>query len=579
MASLLRQIVAGPRTRHPETGLDLCYVTDNIIATSGPSHTYPQRAYRNPLDRLVSFLDSKHGENWAIWEFRGEGTGYPDELVYNRIRHYPWPDHHPPPFRLVPMIVASMRNWLNGNNLDADTIETEGPGGKNRLVEKVLDKWKDKKGDRVVVVHCKAGKGRSGTMACSYLIAECGWTPEEALTRFTERRMRPKFGGGVTIPSQLRWVGYVDRWTKGGKKFVDRELEIVEIHVWGLRPGVKLSVEGFVEGGRKIKVIHTFTKRERLIVEGNAPGDNGVMAMISDMTGYGVSPTTEGNQLREAKQLGREDEATKSSESDNSITTKSKAMRSPPLISKIPRNKNTGPASSTPRASDIDTESDTTDPQNSPPSPQTSDLDPEPGGMAVIFKPRKPILLPNSDVNICVERRNRATMNLTMVTSVAHVWFNTFFEGNGPEQDGNPDRSGVFTINWDEMDGIKGSVQKGTRAADRISVVWSTPASKDEEEELTMPDMGSPVPQMPAADWKGGNDEDPDSQRRLGLRTESPSSADVSKASSLKDEAIAEAHAKGGDIEDTRSAVETDTEGEEDDTRKKETSQAKTRDT
>lgn len=33
MASILRQIVAGPRARHPEAGLDLCYVTDNIIAT------------------------------------------------------------------------------------------------------------------------------------------------------------------------------------------------------------------------------------------------------------------------------------------------------------------------------------------------------------------------------------------------------------------------------------------------------------------------------------------------------------------------------------------------------------------
>lgn len=33
MASLLRQIVAGPRAKHPETGLDLCYVTENIIVT------------------------------------------------------------------------------------------------------------------------------------------------------------------------------------------------------------------------------------------------------------------------------------------------------------------------------------------------------------------------------------------------------------------------------------------------------------------------------------------------------------------------------------------------------------------
>lgn len=33
MASLLRQIVAGPRAKHAETGLDLCYVTDDIIVT------------------------------------------------------------------------------------------------------------------------------------------------------------------------------------------------------------------------------------------------------------------------------------------------------------------------------------------------------------------------------------------------------------------------------------------------------------------------------------------------------------------------------------------------------------------
>jgi len=33
MTSLLRQIVAGPRAKHAETGLDLCYVTSNIIAT------------------------------------------------------------------------------------------------------------------------------------------------------------------------------------------------------------------------------------------------------------------------------------------------------------------------------------------------------------------------------------------------------------------------------------------------------------------------------------------------------------------------------------------------------------------
>ncbi|KAI3332432.1 phosphatases II [Xylariaceae sp. AK1471] len=559
MASLLRQIVAGPRARHPEAGLDLCYVTDNIIATSGPSQTYPQRAYRNPLDRLVKFLDSEHGKNWAIWEFRAEGTGYPDELVYNRIRHYPWPDHHPPPFRLVPMIVASMRNWLSGNDLDADRSDVV--ENKSKLAAKVLHAMKDKKNERVVVVHCKAGKGRSGTMACSYLIAECGWTPEQAIARFTERRMRPKFGPGVSIPSQLRWIQYVDRWTKGGKKYVDREIEIIEIHVWGLRNGVKLAVEGFVDQGKKIKVFHTFTKKERQIVEGNAPGGSGMMDMVYEMTGYGSGPTNEQQESAGVGEKGGKSNtniaATSPIGSDTPASTdsnQSSAKKAPKLISPISRTRSARSRKSGDKAPSktIPNSSSTLLPDNS--------TDPEPGGMAVIFKPQNLIRLHNSDVNITIERRNRApkSVGLTMVTAVAHVWFNTFFEGNGPEQDGVPDETGVFEIEWDKLDGIKGSSQKGYRAADRIAVVWRSimPESGGQEAVIGQPSIDAPVPQMQAADWKGGNDEDPEKEKHLGLRVQSPDSEDVSKASSVIGEALSVNESKGkeadGDFEGFR---------------------------
>ena len=460
MVSLLRQIVAGPRSRHPEAGLDLCYVTSQIIATSGPSGTYPQRAYRNPLDQLVKFLDSKHGENWAIWEFRAEGTGYPDEEVYGRVRHYPWPDHHPPPFRLVPMIMASMRNWLREE------------GGKG-----------DKKG-RVVVVHCKAGKGRSGTMACSYLISECGWEPAEALARFTERRMRPGFGQGVSIPSQLRWVGYVDRWTKGGKMYVERQIEILEVHVWGLRDGVKVQIEGFVDDGKVIKLFHIFTKRERA-VQGAAPPGGFLTEMISDLAGFPsagkADPTYEPGGLPTTKISGYSSEESSNSEHE---------------------------------------------------------LGDEAGGQAVIFKPSTRVILPTSDINIDFERRNKASMGWTMVTSVAHVWFNAYFEGNGPEQDGKPDDDGVFEIDWEKMDGIKGSTRKGTRAFDRLAVVWRAydldPGRGRKDSVILQPNADSPVPQMAPADWKGNNEISPGVKNDLGLRTESPASADVSKANSIK---------------------------------------------
>ncbi|KAI1265022.1 phosphatases II [Xylariaceae sp. FL1019] len=558
MASLLRQIVAGPRARHPEAGLDLCYVTDNIIATSGPSQTYPQRAYRNPLDRLVAFLDAKHAKNWAIWEFRGEGTGYPDELVYNRIRHYPWPDHHPPPFQLVPMIVASMRNWLNGNDLDDDH--------KTKLVTKVLGALTDKNNERVVVVHCKAGKGRSGTMACSYLIAECGWTPEEALARFTERRMRPKFGPGVSIPSQLRWVGYVDRWTKGGKKYVDRELEILEIHVWGLRNGVKVAVEGFVDQGKEIKTFHTFTKSERQIIEGNAPGNPGMMDMVYEMAGYRSSPTTEQDPLQnsDGTNPNAADEPAESlaTGTDTPTLTKSKQSITKKTPRLIPRLSRTGSVRSTKTENDGTSNPATNASSSFLPADESES---EPGGMAVIFKPQAPIRLPTSDVNVTIERRNRApkSVGLTMVTSVAHVWFNTFFEGNGPEQDGVPDETGVFEIDWAKLDGIKGSSQKGARAVDRISVVWKS-VVPDGKEVISVDDglsVDTAVPQMRAADWHGANNEDPAAEKHnLGLRVQSPDSAEVSKASSIMDEPTGESRK---DDNDDFAGIKSDISGDE----------------
>jgi len=165
-------------------------------------------------------------------------------------------------------------------------------------------------------------------------------------------------------------------------------------------------------------------------------------------------------------------------------------------------------------------------------------IGPEVGGAAVIFKPSTRVILPTSDINIDFERRNKASMGWTMVTAVAHVWFNAYFEGNGPEQDGKADDTGVFQIEWDKMDGIKGSSRKGTRALDRLAVVWKAydpePGRGRKEDIIHEPGINSPVVDMQPADWKGGNETSPGLGHDLGLRTESPVSADVSKASSVK---------------------------------------------
>jgi hypothetical protein len=504
------------------------------------------------------------------------------------------------------MIMASMRNWLNGGPLEGgktsgqqedkpDMKIAQGSVTNGKTTEdKTEQDKKTSPSDRVVVVHCKAGKGRSGTISCSYLISECGWKPEDALARFTERRMRPRFGEGVSIPSQVRWISYVDRWTRGGKRYVDREIEIVEIHMWGLRHGVKVSVEGYIDEGKKIKVFHTFSKDERIVVEGDAPGSGGMMDFVTDIA-RGVTSPPPGDANDEAaektgvdeNQNEDEDDDSKSrgrlgnrasgifrslskrssqSRSSNKSNTKVNGSGSSKSLNKLitpptpSKSKTIAVSDTTPAIASSSSVTITAEP-DAPQSQSQSALplllhpttafasSSEPGGRAVIFKPTEPIRLPGSDVNIAIERRNRAgavgaMAAMTMVTAVAHVWFNAYFEGGGPENpEGRPDASGVFEIEWDALDGIKGSSRKGTRACDRFSVVWRAVGAEEEkptpgEVVIHEPSDGSPIPQMQAANWKGVSDQDPDMRKGLGLRAEGPDSGSVSKASSIKDEDV-----------------------------------------
>ncbi|OBT96125.1 hypothetical protein VE01_06904 [Pseudogymnoascus verrucosus] len=533
MASLLRQIIAGPRARHADSNLDLCYVTPFIIATSGPSGTYPQLAYRNPLDKLVSFLDKSHGEDWCIWEFRAEGTGYPDKEVREKVRHYPFPDHHPPPFAIVPLVMASMRNWLTeGGKRDSIAgIATDGAanGASKEATEqaqkndtKAVEKLDKKPGNgRVVVVHCKAGKGRSGTMACSYLISECGWSKAEALVRFTERRMRSGFGQGVSIPSQLRYVDYVSRWTAGGKKYTERPVEIIEVHTWGLREGVRVGVEIYTEEGKKIETAHIFSKDERLVVEGGSPGGSGFKDWVTDMANPAPAAPSKSRTIALDGTYGNENEPTStasepvSNNNNNSTPSIDKPAALAPKIGLAAKSAKESASAALQRAA----------------TGKEPESESEAGGQAVIFRPSSPLILPSCDINIDFERRHRARYGMTMVTSVAHVWFNPFFEGNGPERGGKPEEDGVFEIEWEKMDGIKGSLRKGTKALDRVAVVWRF-ADREREREVVEPGVESEVPEMRAADWRGGVGEG----KVLGLRREMVDTADVSKASSVSGE-------------------------------------------
>ncbi len=211
--------------------------------------------------------------------------------------------------------------------------------------------------------------------------------------------------------------------------------------------------------------MHTFGKDERIVVEGDALGGGGFTDFLSDMAGYGAADESDCEEEADYPEAaGGENNRDKSPGSDSSKSSKSSKRKSimrsvskrrSKSSQRIPGTGNPSKSrtiaapemrdATTPPTGHVSQSSSSSDLQNSATFADSS----EPGGQAVIFKPTAPIKTPTSDVNVAIERRNRApgTMGLTMVTAVAHVWFNTFFEGNGPEQEGKRTAAASLILN------------------------------------------------------------------------------------------------------------------------------------
>ena len=90
--------------------------------------------------------------------------------------------------------------------------------------------WIKNNDGAVAVIHCKAGKGRTGTIIAAYLM-DCGFydNAEEAMEFFALNRT--KDGKGVTIPSQRRYVHYYEKCLKYGFPKIDKKIIITEIKI------------------------------------------------------------------------------------------------------------------------------------------------------------------------------------------------------------------------------------------------------------------------------------------------------------------------------------------------------------
>ncbi|XP_023363840.1 phosphatidylinositol 3,4,5-trisphosphate 3-phosphatase TPTE2-like [Otolemur garnettii] len=185
LEKLTRRMVSENKRRYTRGGfdLDLTYVTERIIAMSFPS-SGRQSFYRNPMTEVVRFLDTKHPNHYRVYNLCSE-KGYDPKHFHYRVCRLMIDDHNVP--TLCEMLVFS----------------------------KEVDEWMTQDEENVIVVHCKGGKGRTGTMVCVSLIArEIFSTAEDSLYYFGERRTdktsSSKFQG-VETPSQNRYVGYFEQ--------------------------------------------------------------------------------------------------------------------------------------------------------------------------------------------------------------------------------------------------------------------------------------------------------------------------------------------------------------------------------
>ena len=99
----------------------------------------------------------------------------------------------------------------------------------------------------VVLVHCKAGKGRSGTLMASYQVAHQDKSALDAMNLYTSKRMCKGVGEGVSIRSQRRYVGYVEQWSRQmQKRYMERKVRVTKISIWGLKGNIEVSLDGYV---------------------------------------------------------------------------------------------------------------------------------------------------------------------------------------------------------------------------------------------------------------------------------------------------------------------------------------------
>lgn len=116
--------------------LDLVYITPRLISMSVPAAGCLMKFYRNPLPEVVRFFETFHQGKYLVVNACPE-IAYNQAAFNGRVESFNVKDHQPPPLSEIVRFLTVVQAWMSECR------------------------------SNIVAVHCRGGKGRTGSFCCA----------------------------------------------------------------------------------------------------------------------------------------------------------------------------------------------------------------------------------------------------------------------------------------------------------------------------------------------------------------------------------------------------------------------------
>ena len=203
-ANFFKRLVSKQKRRFQDSDfdLDMSYITEKVIAMGFPS-TGVETIYRNSLSDIIKFFHIRHNNQVKVYNLCLEKDRIYNKSVFPNVKVglFPATDHNPSPIKLILEFCIDICLFIIKN-----------PEG-------------------IAAVHCKAGKGRTGVMICSYLVFSGLCSSSEKAFRYYAR-VRTKNNTGVTIASQKRYIKYFETFLESNfyRPYINLIPKIIKSH-------------------------------------------------------------------------------------------------------------------------------------------------------------------------------------------------------------------------------------------------------------------------------------------------------------------------------------------------------------